>query len=171
MRATRVKLTQEVTRNDALTMIDWMGCQEVTEYMNEAGNIASEIGNLVKQVNLSIMTHLFNQDGSFYIISTDENQPIGFVKLKDRNREAEMVIMIGDRQQWGNGYGTETIREMLNHAFFRKRVPRVIAKIHPKNVRSVKAFEKAGFLFESELNQFHLYSITFEDFIRGIVKK
>ncbi|MBP1755305.1 MAG: family acetyltransferase, partial [Firmicutes bacterium] len=101
MRATRVKLTQEVTRNDALTMIDWMGCQEVTEYMNEAGNIASEIGNLVKQVNLSIMTHLFNQDGSFYIISTDENQPIGFVKLKDRNREAEMVIMIGDRQQWG----------------------------------------------------------------------
>lgn len=169
MRAARVKLTQEVTRNDALTMINWMECHEVTKYMNEASNIASEINNLIKRVNLSILTHLFNQDGSFYIISTVENLPIGFVKLKYRNNEAEMVVMIGEKQHWGNGYGTEAIKEMLNHAFFHRRVPRVIAKIHPGNVRSIKAFEKSGFLFERDLDQFRLYSITLMDFIKGII--
>ncbi len=168
MRAGRIKLTQEVTRNDARRMIDWMECHEVTKYMNEAGNIAVEIDRLLTRVNLPIMTHLFNQDGSFYLISTNENHPIGFVKLRYTNDEAEMVIMIGESQKWGNGYGTETIREMLQHAFFHRRVSRVVAKIHPKNIRSIKAFEKAGFIFEKELNQFCLYSITMEDFIHGV---
>jgi RimJ/RimL family protein N-acetyltransferase len=169
MKAAKVKLTQEVTRNDALSMIDWMECHEVTKYMNEAGNIALEINDLIKRVNLSILTHLFNQDGSFYIISTVENLPIGFVKLKYRNNEAEMVVMIGEKQHWGNGYGKEVIREMLNHAFFHRRVPRVIAKIHPNNIRSIKAFERSGFLFERDINQFRLYSITLEEFIQGII--
>lgn len=167
MRAGRIKLTQEVTRNDALRMIDWMECHEVTEYMNEASNIAVEIDRLLMRVNIPIMTHLFNQDGSFYLISTKENHPIGFVKLRYANNEAEMVIMIGESQQWGNGYGTETIQEMLKQAFFHRRVSRVVAKIHPKNIRSIKAFEKAGFLFEKELKQFRLYSITLDDFIHG----
>jgi RimJ/RimL family protein N-acetyltransferase len=166
MRAVRVSLKQEVTRNDALTIMKWMENHEVTKYLNEISNIASEIRNTIQRVNLTIMTHLFNRNGSFYIICTDESHPIGFLKLVYGNKEAEMVIVIGDKNKWGQGLGTEAIEQGLNQAFFQWRMPRVIAKINPENNRSIKAFEKSGFHFERELIHSSLYSISLEEYIK-----
>jgi RimJ/RimL family protein N-acetyltransferase len=168
MRALRVNLKQEVTRNDALTIMNWMENHEITEYLNEVANISTEIRNTISRVNLSIMTHLFNRDGSFYIICAD-NKPIGFLKLVYKGKEAEMVIVIGEKDKWGNGLGTESIDQGLSQAFFQWRIPRVIAKIDHNNIRSRRAFEKSGFTYEKDLSHARLYSITLEDYVKRII--
>ncbi len=169
MRAEYVMLNQEVTKNDAIVIMNWMENQEVTKYLNEVSNISSEIRHAVERVNMSIMTHLFNRDGSFFLIHDEDQHPVGFLKLVRRANEAEMVIVIGDQKKWGQGLGKLSIRQGLNIAFFQWRIPRVIAKINKKNVRSMKAFERTGFIYEKDLTNSVLLSITQEDYIQSLI--
>jgi RimJ/RimL family protein N-acetyltransferase len=170
MGAAQVTLKQEVTRNDALIIQGWMEDREVIRYLNEAADISDAISRAVSRVNMLIMTHLFNQCGSFFIVCNSGKQPIGFLRLVHRGNEAEMVIVIGDRSNWGNGLGTAAIFQGLRHAFFEWRIPRVVAKISPDNLSSVKAFEKAGFQCRKELAQLRLFHITQEDYIRQLLE-
>lgn len=160
MRASQVSLKQEVTRNDALVIMDWMENHEVTRYLNEAADIAMEINNAINRVNMMIMTHLFNRNGSFFLIRTEANEPIGFLKLIRKIDEAEMVVVIGDQKKWGQGLGKTSICQGLNIAFFQWRLQRVNAIISHQNHRSIKAFEGVGFIPEKELSGSMLYSIT-----------
>jgi RimJ/RimL family protein N-acetyltransferase len=166
MRALQVYLRQEVTQRDAASIMNWMKDQEVIQYLNETSNIVTEIEMAMKRVNMFIMTHLFNRGGSFFLICTDANNPVGFVKLVQGSSEAEMVIVIGERKNWGHGYGTRAIHKGLSYAFFERRIPRVVAKIHSNNSRSIKIFEKAGFTLEKDSTHTRTYCITMEDFIK-----
>lgn len=168
MRALEISLRQEVTRNDALAIKDWMEDHEVTKYLNELSNISQEIQQAINRVNMYIMTHLFNRGGSFFVVCTEQNEPIGFIKLVRKVNEAEIVVVIGDRDKWGQGFGTKAIYQGLNQAFFEWRIHKVIAKIDPRNTRSIKAFEKSGFQFEKELAHTHLFHITLEDYIKHL---
>ncbi len=169
MRAKYVMLNQEVTKNDAIVIMNWMENHEVTKYLNEVSNISSEIRQAVERVNMTIMTHLFNRDGSFFLIYDEEQHPVGFLKLVRRAGEAEMVLVIGDQQKWGHGLGKLSIRQGLNIAFFQWRIPRVIAKINKKNVRSMRAFENSGFNYEKDLETSVLLSINQDDYIQSII--
>lgn len=166
--AMQVNLTQEVTRDDAITIMNWMDNHEVIRYLNEISNITFEIKDAIDRVNMIIMTHLFNKNGSFYLIHSNENKPIGFLKLVHRVKEAEMVIVIGDQQKWGHGLGKASIKQGLNIAFFQYRLQKVIAKINPNNKRSINAFEHLGFQLEKELSHSLLYSISLDDYIKNI---
>jgi regulator of nucleoside diphosphate kinase len=61
-----------------------------------------------------------------------------------------MVLVIGNRDNWGRKLGASAIREGMKLAFFDMRAEKLIAKIHPDNARSLKAFLHSGFLLESE---------------------
>ena len=169
MRAQQVMLKQEVTRNDAMVIMDWLGNHEVIKHLNETNNITQEVSNIINRVNMFIMTHLFNRDGRFYMICKDNNHPIGFLKLVHQVNEAEMVIVIGDEDNWGQGFGSASIKQGLQEAFFQLRKKRVIAKINSDNKRSIKAFERAGFKFEKDLVGMKLYSLTMDDYIKRII--
>ena len=71
--------------------------------------------------------------------------PVGFVRLVKSGRDCEMVLVIGDRDNWGRKLGASAIREAMKLAFFEMRAARLIAKIHPENVRSLNAFLRSGF--------------------------
>ena len=76
--------------------------------------------------------------------------PVGFVRLVKMGPDCEMVLVIGDRDNWGRKLGASAIRESMKLAFFEMRAERLIAKIHPENVRSLNAFLRSGFLPDSE---------------------
>jgi len=52
----------------------------------------------LQRINMPILTHVFNQNGSFFIILEDQ-RPIGFLRLVPKGYMAEMVIVIGDKQK------------------------------------------------------------------------
>lgn len=170
MGASQVTLQQEVTRNDALIIQHWMEDQEITRYLNEAADISDAISRAVSRVNLMILTHLFNQNGSFFLVCNSLDHPVGFLRLVHRGNEAEMVIVIGERCKWGNGLGSAAILQGLRHAFFEWRIPRVVAKIRPDNLRSVKVFEKAGFQCRKEPEHYWHFHITQDDYIRQLLR-
>lgn len=166
MKGSNVKLRQEVFKSDAWKIVDWLEDDKVTEYLNERQNVGQSIKQVIYRVNMPILTHLFNQDGSFFMITEKEEESIGFLRLVPKKESAEMVIVIGDREKWGQGFGTNAIFEGLKHAFFTWRVDEVIAKINFKNERSRRVFKNIGFTKDKELVSEIQYSMSIEKFLK-----
>lgn len=160
-----VFLCPEITREDAYTLIRWLNDSEVTKYLSDPQNVSNKIEQVVQRTNLPVLTHLFNQDGRFFMIYNKQNRPVGFVRLVKMNNDYEIVIVIGDRDNWGKKLGSSAIRESLKHALFELRAQKVIAKIHKDNKRSIKAFVKNGFDIVKENNSLKTFAITLEQFL------
>ena len=145
-----ISLCPEITRANALTLMDWLEDEGVTRYLSDSRHVSRFIEQVIGRVQLPILTHLFNQGGRFFMAYDQNDAPVGFVRLVKVGRDCEMVLVIGDRDNWGRKLGAGAIREGMKLAFFDMRAEKLTAKIHPDNVRSLKAFLRSGFLLESE---------------------
>jgi len=168
MREPFIFLYSEITRENALDLIRWLEDDEVRRYLSDTHTVSAGIQRVLDRVNLPILTHLFNKDCRFYMAYDKHNVPVGFVRLIIKNAETEMVLVIGDQNNWGKRLGTSTIRESLKIAFFELRSPRVVAKIHKENRRSIRAFTRAGFRIQHETLAMKSFVITMEEYIKSI---
>lgn len=140
-----VSLRPEITRTHALILMDWLQDERVTRYLSDSRGVSRFIAQAVDRAPMPILTHLFNQNGRFFMACDRSDTPIGFVRLVKTGAECEIVLVIGDHEKWGQRLGTSTIREGLKLAFLDMRADSVIARIHPNNTRSLRGFERCGF--------------------------
>jgi regulator of nucleoside diphosphate kinase len=145
-----VWLSPEITRADALTLMDWLEDEHVTRHLSDSRHVSRFIEQVIGRVQLPILTHLFNQGGRFFMVCDRLDVPVGFVRLVKTGLDCEMVLVIGNRDQWGRQLGASTIHEAMKIAFFEMRAEKLVAKIHPDNARSLKVFRRCDFLLESE---------------------
>lgn len=145
-----ISLCPEITRANALTLMDWLEDEDITRYLSDSRHVSRLIEQVVGRVQLPILTHLFNQGGRFFMACDQHDVPVGFVRLVKTGPDCEMVLVIGERDNWGRKLGASAIREGMKLAFFEMRAERLIAKIHPDNLRSLNAFLRSGFVPESE---------------------
>lgn len=54
-------------------------------------------------------------------------------------------LMIGEKELWGRGYGTEAIGLLVDFGFRQQRVDAIFAPVAAENRRSQRAFQKKGF--------------------------
>ena len=163
-----IYLCPEVTRENALQIIRWLTDEEVRKYLSDTQDVSVHINQAVDRVNLPIVTHLFSRDGRFYIIHDKKGTPLGFVRLVVRNGDTEMVIVIGDRNNWGKRIGTSAIRESMKIAFFELRSAKMTARIHRENRRSIRAFLRSGFHLRHETPTLKRLEITMEEYLKFI---
>lgn len=75
---------------------------------------------------------------------------IGNVKLEPIDRvqkTAVFGIVIGNKQYWGHGIGTETVKLTLDYAFTILGLDEVQLGVIAENQRAQRTFEKSGFEF------------------------
>ena len=80
-------------------------------------------------------------------IDTIEGQHIGncmFYDIDLRDGEAEVGIMIGDKDYWGQGYGTEAMDVLLDHMFTAYPFNRIYLHTLTWNQRALNSFRKSG---------------------------
>lgn len=90
---------------------------------------------------------------------------IQFNGIDWRNRNSEIGIMIGEKEYWDHGYGTESMKLMLSHGFNTLNLHRIWLRVYDKNQRGIKAYEKAGFVFEGRLREAHYQHGSYHDVI------
>ena len=93
---------------------------------------------------------------AFGIVLRETDRLIGTTGLHDlefRNRHAQFGISLGDKNEWGKGYGTEATRLMLGHAFATLNLNRVWLHVYEYNQRGMRSYEKVGFRREGVLRQ------------------
>ena len=82
-------------------------------------------------------------------IDTLDGRHIGNCMYYDINNEksqCELGIMIGDRDYWSKGYGTDVIKVALKRIFTATELERVYLHTLTHNFRAQKSFAKAGFV-------------------------
>jgi len=161
-------LCPEITRQHVICLIQWLKDDDVIKYLSDSPYVTSHMEQLISRVHDPILTQFFNRNGKFYMVHNKKKEPIGFVRLIKKGNMTEMVIVIGDRNNWGKGLGTSTIREALKIAFFENRSEKVIAKIHKENIRSIRAFLRVGFTMEQALSDTKVFTLTLSRYIQSI---
>lgn len=87
------------------------------------------------------------------------NYLIGTATLSEINRNhgrGVVGLMIGEKEYWDKGYGTEIIKLVVDYAFKRLGLHKVMAGVIDGNQASIKAFQKAGFEIEGR-GKSHLF--------------
>ncbi len=88
----------------------------------------------------------------FFMIRTlDGEKPIGFMGLFDilwNHGDALIGIGLGEREYWGNGYGTDAMRTLLSFAFTEMNLRRASLIVFDYNPRAYRSYEKCGFTKE-----------------------
>ena len=91
-------------------------------------------------------------NGEIYIkIACDENNPFGIFCLCNVDGTYSISEIFISPEKRGMGYGSKALQDMLLHSeeIFGISIVSAKAVIFPNNTASKKAFEKAGFEFES----------------------
>jgi RimJ/RimL family protein N-acetyltransferase len=80
-------------------------------------------------------------------VDTPEGKHIGncvYYNIDELNAETEIGIMIGDRDYWDKGYGTDIIGSLIDYVFSLHKFNRVYLKTLEHNSRAQKCFENCG---------------------------
>ena len=83
-----------------------------------------------------------------FAIDTRDGKFIGncmYYDMNTINKEAEIGIVIGDRDYWSRGYGYDALVTMLDHLFSSTSMERLYLHTLDWNKRAQRAFEKCGF--------------------------
>ena len=81
-------------------------------------------------------------------VETLEGIHIGNIMYYDldmRSRQAELGIMIGDKEYWSSGYGTDTVNTLLRPLFTTLELDKVYLHTLSWNYRAQASFNKSGF--------------------------
>jgi len=81
-------------------------------------------------------------------IETLDSKYIGncsYYNIDEAKGEAELGIMIGNRDYWDKGYGADAITALLDYIFRRTNLERIHLKTLDWNTRAQTCFKKCGF--------------------------
>ncbi|HHW26410.1 MAG TPA: GNAT family N-acetyltransferase [Firmicutes bacterium] len=90
---------------------------------------------------------------------------IGLHDIDMRSGVAEVGIVIGRKDYWGKGYGTDALRTLLRFAFANLRLRKVYLKVFGSNARAQKSYAKLGFKVAGRLKEHELKEGEYEDVI------
>lgn len=103
-----------------------------------------------------------------------EGHLIGWVELVmiDRfERRAFISILIGEKQLWGRGIGSTSLRLLLDYAFTVHAMEKICAEVYGFNTRSQRLMEHVGFQREGILRQHEFHNGSRQDMhFFGILK-
>ncbi len=84
-------------------------------------------------------------------------------KLNWRNRHAEAGILIGAREYWGRGYGTDAFQTLARWGFATLNLNRLYLRVFADNLRAIHCYEKLGFVEEGCLRQDDFHNGAYRD--------
>ena len=71
--------------------------------------------------------------------------------------------MIGAKQHWDQGYGSEALGLMVQHGFGTLNLNRISLRVFADNPRAMRSYEKAGFVQEGRLREAHYHDGAYVD--------
>lgn len=132
--------------------LQWLNDYEVTKYL-ESGIFPN---------NMEAMERYFERidqspnDVMFAIIEKDNNKHIGNIKIGNINwvsRTADIGFLVGEKESWGKGYGSEAVKLAVDYCFNRLNLQKIIIGVVSINLASIRICEKLGFSLEGTIRR------------------
>lgn len=94
----------------------------------------------------------------YLIIHNESNRAIGTLKIGPidrKNKIADMVCLIGNRDYLGKGYSVEALKSGIKIAFEKYDIRRLQSGMLKANTPSIKAYTRAGWFIEATMKGFY----------------
>lgn len=123
----------------------WLNDPEVNRYLETRQATKESIKKYIEEKNKS-------SDSLFLGIFFKENEKhIGNIKLEPidfKDYKATMGILIGDKNYWGKGVGTEAVKLIVKYGFENLGLLEINLGVISENKAAIRVYEKAGFRVE-----------------------
>ncbi len=148
----------------------WMNDDVVTHFMFTGQK------PLEKEQITAMMKKDMDEGNVVFIISDIKSRKLlgygGLYSINPVARKAEFRILIGDKNFWGKGYGTEITELITYYGFDRLNLHRIYLGYTVENKGAGKAYEKAGYKHEGVLKEDIYRNSRYYDTVRmAILRK
>ncbi len=169
-RGERVRLTG-LTKEDAAQVAIWFGDAGLLRLWNaEAARPQTEAATTKYLEDMEKKPNAF----IFAIRPLESDALLGYLELDDiiwSNGVGWFAIGIGDRANWGKGYGREAMTLALDYAFRELNLHRVQLTVFAYNERAIALYEKLGFRREGVFREFlHRDGKCYDMYLYGILR-
>jgi len=141
----------------------WINDREVTQFLNMRYpmSLAAEEAWL-----RDLVSRPMSHKHATFAIETKDGRHIGNTDLfgvQPENRCATLGIMIGEKEYWSKGYGTDAMRMLLRFGFEEMNLHRIELTVDARNERAQACYRKCGFVEEARLRQHRFTDGEFQD--------
>ncbi len=127
---------------DAEKFTEWLNDFETTDYIGRSGAIVT-----VESEKEYLEEHI-RDEANFVIVNLSNEEIIGTIGLLNINhlqRTAVLGIFIGDKTSRNKGYGTESIKLLLDYGFNYLNLNNIKLDLMEFNERALACYKKCGF--------------------------
>jgi len=138
----RIYLRALTTADASPEYCAWLNDHEVNEYLETRQSTIHDLTAYIqKQIDdpNSIFVGIFDKTNDIHI---------GNIKLEPidwRKKKAIFGILIGNKNYWGQGIGTEATQLIVHYAFDKLGFEEIELGVIAENKRAIRSYEKAGF--------------------------
>jgi RimJ/RimL family protein N-acetyltransferase len=162
LRGERVYL-RSAERSDLSLFVRWLADAEVAHHLA----VRSPISEAMEAKWFDQMVEQQGRDRYHFVICLlSDGRPIGATDLREINLEdgrAAFGIVIGEKDHWNQGYGTDALSAICDFGFGQLRLERIQLDVYADNARAQRSYEKAGFRSEGTLRHGHFSDGRFVD--------
>lgn len=105
----------------------------------------------------------------FAVLDADDRRHLGNVwlwNINSRHKKAEVRILMGERDRWGQGAGRLAIRKITEYGHGTLGLHKLYAYVMERNPRARTAFERSGYRLEATLTEEALWEGKFRPVFR-----
>lgn len=108
-------------------------------------------------------------DRVWFVVALRENDRVigeaGLLRIFPAWRTADLSLILGDKNAWGQGYGREAILLLLDYAFGSLNLHRVAVGVVGFNERALRFYEQVGFRREGLQRDGYYCDHQYHDFV------
>jgi len=166
----RISLREVQTSDVTDAYYQWMNSPEINRYLE------SRFYPHSKEDLRAFVSHIADDKNHVFLamIHKYSHQHIGNIKLGPINwihRHANIGLLIGEKDFWGQGLATEAIQLVVQYAFDTLNLHKLMAGCYADNSGSARAFQKAGFEIEGVRKSHFYHEGSFSDeILLGLVQ-
>jgi diamine N-acetyltransferase len=148
IRGTKIEL-RAIEREDLPRYVAWFNDSDVMRYFGryEPMSLAQEEDWYETQLKRS-------DARNFAVYYQGEHIGVaGYFNIDGRVRKAEVGLVIGRKDMWNLGLGTDILATLLRFGFEQMNLHRIYLQVYSENIHAIRCYEKVGFKHEGRLRE------------------
>lgn len=150
-----------LTEADLKKTVRWFNDQEIVQ------NLENRLPFLTEEQEKDWYNEVITDPTKLVLaIEAEGHEHIGNIALSlidYKNRHACISLVIGEKEQWNKGYGTDAVKTLVRFAFQEMGLHKIYTHIIDSNSQSLKLFEKCGFEKEGILRDWYFLKGGYHD--------
>ncbi|MEN6371384.1 MAG: GNAT family protein [Armatimonadota bacterium] len=154
---------RQIKREDLIHIHKWVNDPEISGLIGQVGTMSPE------QVNEWFTKVEADNSRVWFVVVLKRNDRVigeaGLLRMFDEWRTTDLTMIIGEKDAWDQGYGTEAITLLLHYAFRNLCFHRVAIGVVGFNERALHFYKKVGFKEEGLQRDGYYYNHRYYDFV------